>query len=76
MRVRSIVGALFLALIVGGLTAPCESGQAQTIKIGHEVALTGPNATWGQSEANAVKMAVEKVNAQGGVLGRKLEIVA
>jgi len=76
MRGKSVFGLLLLALLVGGLTVPGESGQPQTIKIGHEVALTGPNATWGQSEANAVKMAVEKVNAQGGVLGRKLEVVA
>ncbi|MCX7786265.1 MAG: ABC transporter substrate-binding protein, partial [Spirochaetes bacterium] len=45
-------------------------------KIGHTVALTGPNATWGQSEANALKMAIEKINAAGGVLGKKLEVIA
>jgi len=75
MKTKSVFGVLFLTVILS-LLAACAQAQPQTIKIGHEVALTGPNATWGQSEANAVKMAVEKVNAQGGVLGKKFEIVA
>ena len=76
MKAKSVFRMLFLVVVLSSLVLPWTPAQAQTIKIGHEVALTGPNATWGQSEANAVKMAVEKVNAQGGVLGRKLEIIA
>lgn len=45
------------------------------IKIGHEVALTGGSALWGQSEKNALEMEVEKINAAGGVLGRQIELV-
>jgi len=75
VKTKSVFSVLFLTVILS-LLAACAQAQPQTIKIGHEVALTGPNATWGQSEANAVKMAVEKVNAQGGVLGKKFEIVA
>ena len=48
----------------------------ETIKIGHTVALTGPSATWGQAEANALKMIVDKINAGGGVLGKNLEVIA
>jgi branched-chain amino acid transport system substrate-binding protein len=70
------VGLLLVAVLLITVAAGCVPAQPQTIKIGHEVALTGPNATWGQSENNAVKMAVDKVNADGGVLGKKLEIVA
>jgi branched-chain amino acid transport system substrate-binding protein len=70
------VGLLLTAVLLITLAAGCVPVQPQTIKIGHEVALTGPNATWGQSENNAVKMAVDKVNADGGVLGKKLEIIA
>lgn len=45
------------------------------ILIGHEVALTGGSALWGQSEENALKMEIEKINAAGGVLGRQLKLV-
>jgi len=74
MRVQFAARLVSFAAAV--VVLACRPGQPQTIKIGHEVALTGPNATWGQSESRAVKMAVEKINAQGGVLGKKLEIVA
>lgn len=53
-----------------------EAKEPDTIKIGHAVALTGDASMWGQSEANAVKMTVEKINAQGGVLGKKLQVIA
>lgn len=46
------------------------------ILIGHEVALTGGSALWGQSEKNALDMQIEKINAAGGVLGRELKLVA
>jgi branched-chain amino acid transport system substrate-binding protein len=52
------------------------AGKNDPIKIGHEVALTGGSALWGQSEKNALEMEVEKINAAGGVLGRQIELVA
>ncbi|MGE5653534.1 MAG: ABC transporter substrate-binding protein [Bacillota bacterium] len=55
---------------------PSPAPATQTIKIGNAVALTGGNATWGISENNALKMEIEKINAAGGVLGQKLELVA
>jgi branched-chain amino acid transport system substrate-binding protein len=78
MKVKSAFRAGFGLVVSLIALAACSQRPAepQTIKIGHEVALTGPNATWGESESRALKMAVEKVNAQGGVLGKKLEIVA
>ena len=76
MKAKSVFSVLLLAVMLSGLAVLGAPAQAQTIKIGHEVALTGPNATWGESESRAVKMAVEKVNAQGGVLGKKFEVVA
>ncbi|HDQ92874.1 MAG TPA: ABC transporter substrate-binding protein [Synergistetes bacterium] len=48
---------------------------ADVIKIGHTVSLTGGASMWGQSEARALDMLVEKINAEGGVLGKKIEFV-
>ena len=45
------------------------------IKIGFQVPLTGPAATDGKSAQIAGQMAVEDINAAGGVLGQKLELV-
>ena len=45
------------------------------IKIGFQVPLTGPAATDGKSARMAGEMAIEDINAAGGVLGQKLELV-
>ncbi|MDR1194141.1 MAG: ABC transporter substrate-binding protein [Peptococcaceae bacterium] len=60
----------------GGGASSGGTGAAEPIKIGHEVALTGGSALWGQAEKNALDMAIEKINADGGVLGRPLQLIA
>lgn len=60
----------------GGTKAEAPEPKApQVIKIGHAVALTGDASIWGQSESNALKMWVEKVNASGGIDGKTVELV-
>jgi len=79
---KRTIPRLIVALAVIALAAGCKPADKQaaakqeTIKIGHTVALTGSSATWGQAEANALQMVVEKINAEGGVLGKKLEVIA
>src|SRR5258708_10295815 len=46
------------------------------IKIGFQAPLTGPSATDGKSAQIAATMAVEDINAVGGVLGQKIELVS
>jgi branched-chain amino acid transport system substrate-binding protein len=48
---------------------------ADEIKIGVMVPLTGPAAADGLSASNSVKLAAEKVNAAGGLLGKKVVLV-
>jgi branched-chain amino acid transport system substrate-binding protein len=47
----------------------------EPIKIGYVGALTGDTALWGQAGLNGMLLRAEKINAAGGVLGRKLEVV-
>jgi branched-chain amino acid transport system substrate-binding protein len=63
----------FASVVVLGLAAMTPV-HAQ-IKIGFQVPLTGPAATDGKSAQIAGAMAVEDINAAGGVLGQKLELV-
>ena len=49
-------------------------GDAKTIKLGEYGSMTGSLATFGQSTDNAIKMATAEINAQGGVLGKPVEI--
>ncbi len=46
------------------------------IKIAAGAPLTGPLAKQGQEVANAVQLAVDEWNAKGGVLGKKIEMIA
>lgn len=63
--------ALFAALALAAAT----SFAADTIKIGSVLSVTGPAAFLGDPELKTLQLYVEKINAAGGVLGRKLELV-
>ena len=50
--------------------------QAQNpIRIGYPVILSGPGALIGEPSMKGAQMFVEEINAKGGVLGRKIELV-
>ena len=44
-----------------------------TIKVGEFASLTGKEAAFGQSSHKGTALAIEEINAAGGVLGRKLQ---
>ncbi|MCJ2081349.1 ABC transporter substrate-binding protein [Methylobacterium sp. J-090] len=62
--------ALTLAFVLSAGVA-----QAQAIRIGVNEPLTGPFAASGTYVVNGAKIAADEINAKGGVLGRKLELV-
>ncbi len=66
-----LAGALALATAV---SVPAAQAQ-QPIKIGHSMALTGTLGAGGKAAQIALEMWVEDVNAKGGLLGRKVELV-
>ncbi|XVJ61029.1 MAG: ABC transporter substrate-binding protein [Tepidisphaera sp.] len=45
------------------------------IVIGHYASLTGSEATFGVSTENGIQLAVEEINAAGGIKGRKLKLI-
>jgi branched-chain amino acid transport system substrate-binding protein len=55
--------------------APLFASAAEPIKIGEIEPLTGKEAAFGQSSHRGVLLAIEEINARGGVLGRPLELV-
>jgi branched-chain amino acid transport system substrate-binding protein len=58
-----------------GLALASMSVQAQEVRMGAVLSLTGANATVGEDVRRAVDLAVDKVNAQGGVLGKKFGVI-
>ncbi len=72
MKYWSPITAFAAALILFGAGAHAAS---DTIKIGVIQPLTGPLAFNGNNDVNGAKMAVNEINARGGVLGKKIELV-
>jgi len=66
---RLVFPILALGLLIPG-AAP-----AQPLKIGAPQPMTGPDAPFGDKFKKAYGMALEEINAAGGVNGRKLEIL-
>lgn len=56
-------------------TALAGQAFAQTIKIGVNEPLTGPFAASGTYVVNGAKIAADEINAKGGLLGKKIELV-
>ncbi len=53
----------------------CNKGSGDEILIGEYGSLTGPNATFGISSNNGLKLAVEELNNSGGLLGKKIKLI-
>jgi branched-chain amino acid transport system substrate-binding protein len=63
-----------LACLITGLFATVAAA-SDTIKIGSFVSASGPAAFLGDPERKTLELYVDMINAAGGVLGKKLELV-
>jgi branched-chain amino acid transport system substrate-binding protein len=66
-----MAGTLLASLALGAAA----QGSAQPIKIGAVLSVTGPAAYLGDPELKTLQLQVERLNAAGGVLGRKIEFI-
>ena len=77
---------LKFAALIGALVFAAPTASAQTkvtnqgistdeIVIGSHQDLSGPIKGWGVSVANGMKLAVDEINAAGGIYGRKIRMV-
>ena len=59
----------------GGGDADGGQSSGEPIKVGVYLPLSGANAAVGQSGVEGIEMAVEEINAAGGIAGRPIEII-
>ena len=73
----SLVVSIFssFACVQKGGTGP-GANTGDTIKVGLYGDLTGATSSFGQSTKNGVELAVEEINAAGGVNGKKMVIIS
>jgi branched-chain amino acid transport system substrate-binding protein len=72
MRLRHHLGLLLAA----AASVPFAASAENAIKIGFPIPLSGPTAVYGEPILKGAEMAVAEINAKGGVLGRKLELLS
>ena len=66
---------LLILLAVAIVAVPGAAGAQKPIKVGMPMPLSGPPALFGDPATKGAQMFVDEINAKGGVLGRKLELV-
>jgi branched-chain amino acid transport system substrate-binding protein len=71
MKKRVLVFAVLMAAL---LMSACQPAAAGSIKIAVLAPMSGQVATFGDSTAKGVQLAVDEWNAKGGVLGSKIEV--
>ena len=68
---RTLAGAVLLAF---AFATPASA--QNTVKIGTVLSVTGPAAFLGEPEEKTIKMYTDKINAEGGIKGKKIELVS
>jgi len=69
MNRKLFIGLMLATALAGAAHA------ADTIKIGVPVGLSGANSVVAPSVVQSTELAVEEINAAGGILGRQVEII-
>ena len=70
-----ILLAVLAAVFIIGIAFYLQNQHQSTIKIGFAAGLTGLKSELGVSGRNGARMAVDRINLQGGINGRKVELV-
>ncbi|MSU58077.1 MAG: ABC transporter substrate-binding protein [Pedosphaera sp.] len=66
---------LAISTLLATFTGCGPSGGGDTISIGEFASLTGKEAAFGQSSHKGTLLAIEDINAAGGVLGKKINFI-
>lgn len=64
---------LLMMIVLAGCSAP---RQQKPIIIGHVTDLSGPRIEKGRSEKLALEMEIERINSDGGFMGRRVELIS
>src|SRR5580698_1177120 len=78
-NIFSVAAGLVCVALAAGCNKSSEtpsaaSGASGVIKVGEFASLTGSEATFGQMSHHGTELAIDQLNAAGGVLGQKLEL--
>ena len=66
---------VIVLLVFPGCNKPAQTGSSDAIKVGEFASLTGKEAAFGNSSHKGTLLAVEDINAAGGALGKKIDLI-
>jgi branched-chain amino acid transport system substrate-binding protein len=72
-NMKRSVSVILTVLLVTALLTGCAGGDANVIKIGINYELSGDVATYGVSSVEGIELAIEQINAAGGINGKKIK---
>lgn len=75
MSLKKLMGRLTLAASFAAVLAPLQAAAQQAPCIGNSGPVTGPAAFGGQAIKMGAEVAIDEINAAGGVLGQKLRFI-
>lgn len=75
MKRRILAVVIGLTMIAGTITGCGATGESSTVKIAFAGPLTGDMSVDGIDARNGAKLAVEKINEEGGINGKTVELV-
>ena len=71
-----ILSIIFISFLISGCTAPTgEVVKEDKIEIGVFTILSGEGATYGEAVKKGLEIALDDINRQGGILGKKIELI-
>ncbi len=73
-KTRIGITIIILVVVSTTLLLTINKNEEETIKLGSILILTGEGASWGIAEKNGIDLAIEDINSQGGINGKKLTI--
>ena len=73
-RYKMLAAAIFIPLLIL-FVAGCSGGSKKPIVFAHAAPMTGDSGQFGQVESQGIQLAVDQINAAGGIDGRKVTFV-
>jgi len=71
MKKTLVLAAILAGVLVAGCKKSGPRGNAEEIVVGEFASLTGGTASFGQSSHKGTQMAIDEINAAGGLLGKR-----
>ncbi len=72
--IRLCLPLMLLLLVVAGIAA-CQQAGDEPVKVGAVLSMTGPGAGLGGPERNGILLAQKRINENGGINGRTLQVI-